>query len=105
MKRILFLTLTLVGLSTTWSLQAKDQTDENALTLNKSVWEANIKDEVILKLNSNAIDNVTWFSKDDSVATVTQGGIVKATGVGNTKIIATLTNHPNIQVTCEVNIK
>lgn len=49
-----------------------------------------------------ASNSVRWESKDDRVATVTQGGLVSAVGVGNTSITATSTENP--QVFAAINI-
>lgn len=78
---------------------------------NISIDKANVSLKIsdTVKLNNtvfpeNAIQNVIWNSQNNSVATVTNDGIVTAVGKGFTKITCISTDGTNNNATCNITV-
>lgn len=55
---------------------------------------------------SNATPSaIIWSSSDNSVATVSDAGVVTAVGLGQATITATVKEYPNVKATCSIRVK
>lgn len=111
------------GTAGVWTLKVYNLLDENmyyniSLTVN-AIQVANIamsqasasltvEDELQLTAtvtpNNATNTNVIWSTGDDSVATVSESGLVTATGVGGTTITATAADGSGVYGTCTVTV-
>lgn len=73
----------------------------NHTVLNLSINESQTLSSTIIPLNATFQD-VFWISKDESIATVSENGIVTGINMGSTQIIATC---GDVSATCEVSVK
>lgn len=76
-----------------------------ALEINRSelsLFEGQEFELSVTPVPSNADGNVTWLSSDDSIASVSSNGVVKALAPGNVDITATSIENVNITATCSL---
>ena len=111
------------GTAGTWTLKVYDLADENmyyniSLTvsaipvtnINMSQASASLTVDDELQLTATAEPNnatnpdIVWESLDESVATVSDNGLVTAVGVGGTTITATAADGSNVYGTCTVTV-
>ncbi len=81
------------------------KTDPVTLTLNHQSLELALGKSVTLKATRKPADRkdvVSWYSEDESIATVSSKGTVKAKGVGNTTIYAL--TQSGLEACCEVSV-
>ena len=74
-------------------IKGGSSTELPSINLNKHTTEISIGDtETLVATLNHTTATVTWDSDDDTVATVTSGGVVEGAGAGNTIITASITD-------------
>lgn len=74
-------------------IKGGSSTELPSINLNKHTTEISIGDtETLIATLEHTTATVTWDSDDDTVATVTSGGVVEGAGAGNTIITASITD-------------
>ena len=111
------------GTAGTWTLKVYNLLDENmyydisltvsaipveSITLSESSYAMTVDDELSLTAtvnpNNATNDSVVWSSGDESVATVSDEGLVTAVGVGGTTITATAQDGSGVYGTCTITV-
>ena len=107
------------GTAGNWTLKVYSLTDENisysisltvnaipveTITLSESTYTLVVEDtlQLVATVNPNNATNneVVWASSDDSVVTVSETGLVTATGVGGATVTATALDGTNVYGSC-----
>ncbi|MCM1076581.1 MAG: leucine-rich repeat protein [Bacteroides sp.] len=84
-------------------------TTVSSISIDKNEWSAKVGDTVQLTatvMPEDATDkSVMWSSSDESVATVTNEGLVTAVGVGDAVIKVTSVDGSNVSALCNVTVR